>query len=221
MMNLREELFNNQDLKYKQFHSKLVPNISNDKIIGVRVPILRKIAKQAFKENAENLCVYYEEQVVRGLTIGMKKCSAEEHIEDIKAFVPLIDNWATCDICSSSFKFVKKNQDDYFDFLVSYIDKSEFETRFGIVMLMDFYLDDKYIDIVLDILKSVKSEYYYVNMAVAWALSVAFVKYEDKVTEILKAKILSKDVQNKTIQKIKDSFRVSKEIKKNLNQYKM
>lgn len=220
-MNLREELFKNQDLKYKEFHSRLVPNIDADKIIGVRVPMLRKIAKQAFRENAENLCEYYEEQVVRGLTVGMKKCSKEEHFEDIRAFVPLIDNWATCDICASSFKFVKNNQDDYFDLFVSYINKSEFETRFGVVMLMDFYIDDRYIDSVLDILKSVRSEYYYVNMAVAWALSVAFVKYEARVTEILKSNILSKDVQNKTIQKIKDSFRVDKETKASLNQFKM
>lgn len=220
-MNLREELFYNQDLKYREFHSRLVPNINPDKIIGVRVPVLRKIAKQAYKENADNCCEYYEEQVVKGLTIGMKKCSDEEHIADIRRFVPLIDNWATCDICSSSFKFVNKNQDEYFDFIVSYIGKGEYETRFGVVMLMDFYLEDKYIDTVLNILKSIKCEYYYVNMAVAWALSAAFIKYEDKVTDILKAKTLSKDVQNKTIQKIKDSFRVSKEVKSGLNRYKM
>jgi 3-methyladenine DNA glycosylase AlkD len=220
-MNLREELFKNQDLKYKSFQSKLIPNINSDKILGVRIPVLRKIAKQVYNESVENLCEYYEEQIVYGLTIGLKKCDTQQHINDIKSFVPLIDNWATCDICSSSFKFINKDKDNYYDFIISYIGKSEFETRFAVVMLMSYYLDDKYIDDVLDILKSINSDYYYVNMAVAWALSVAFVKYENKTFEIIKSKSLSKDVQNKTIQKIKDSLRVDKETKLLLNNYKL
>lgn len=92
-MNLREELFNNRDLKYRDFHKKLVPNVDESKIIGVRVPIVRKIAKSAFQNNAENLCEYYEEKEVLGLTISMKKCSVEEHKKDISEFVSLIDNW--------------------------------------------------------------------------------------------------------------------------------
>lgn len=212
-MDLRQELFKNQDLDYKAFHTKLVPNINPDTVIGVRVPILRKIAKQAFKENAVNHCEYYEEKMIKGFTLGLKKCDLDEHIEDIKAFVPMIDNWAICDMCVSSFKFIKKYQDEMLDFVLSYIGKSEYETRFAVVILMGYYLDDQHIDLVLDTLKSIDSDYYYVNMAVGWAIATAYCKFEDKTAKLLEAKVLPADAQNKAIQKIRESLRVSKEQK--------
>lgn len=220
-MDLRQELFRNQDLTYKEFHKKLIPTVDDNLIIGVRIPVLRKLARQAYKENAYNPCEYYEEIMLKGFTLGLKKCSLQEHIDDLKSFVPLIDNWAVCDCCCSSFKFTGKNPDEMYDFIVSYIGQSEYETRFAVVMLMDYYLTDGYIENVLDILSNLESDYYYVNMAVAWALSVAFVKYTDFVFPIIQSKSLSKEVQNKTIQKIKDSLRVDKETKQNLNIYKM
>lgn len=220
-MNLRDELYKNQDLNYRDFHSHLLPTTPKEQLIGVRTPVLRKIARVAYNENADNPCEYYEEKIVKGFTIGMKKCSIDEHIDDMRSFVPLIDNWAVCDLCVSSFKFVKKDLDAYYDFILSYNDGAEYHTRFAVVMLMGYYLTDDYIDDVLDILQSINSDYYYVNMAVAWALATAFVKYEDRVMPILSSKILSKDVQNKTIQKIKDSYRVPKETKQLINLYKM
>lgn len=212
-MNLREELFKNRDSSYKDFHIRLVPNIDPDTVIGVRVPVLRKIAKQALRENAENPCEYYEEKVIKGITLGLKKCDVNEHIRDIKNFVPLIDNWAVCDICTLSFKFIKKYQDEMMDFILSYIGKSEYETRFAVVVLLGFYLDDGHIDTVLETLKLINSEYYYVNMAVGWALATAYCKYEDKVTKILESKTLPPDAQNKAVQKIRESLRVTKEQK--------
>lgn len=179
-MNLREELFNNRDLKYRDFHKKLVPNVDESKIIGVRVPIVRKIAKSAFQNNAENLCEYYEEKEVFGLTLSMKKCSVEEHKKDISDFVSLIDNWGICDTCTASMKFIAKDKTQYFDFLSSFVGAGEYPTRFAIVALMDYYLDDEYIDRVLDLYKTISSEKYYVNMALAWAYSMAFIKYEEK-----------------------------------------
>ncbi len=220
-MNLREELFANQDLKYRAFHKKLVPNISEDVFIGVRVPVLRKMAVRANKENAENLCEYYEEKMIKGFVIGLKKCPLDEHIDDLRAFVPLIDNWAVCDCCCSSFKFTNKYKNEMYDFIVSYLDKCEYETRFAVIMLMDYYLDDDYIDRVLDIYSSIKSEYYYVNMAVAWALSVAFTKYRDKVLKIIESKTMTKDIQNKTIQKIRESNRIDKADKDLVRNYKI
>lgn len=218
-MNLREEIFTNQDLKYRAFHKKLIPTVSEDKFVGVRVPVLRKIAKQVLKENAQNKCELYEEIMVYGFTIGLKKCSLEEHIADLKAFVPMIDNWAVCDCCCSSFKFCKKYQAQLYDFIKSYLSKGEYEQRFAVVMLMNYYIDDEHIDEVVDLLKNINSDYYYVNMAAAWALSVAFIKYQDKVMPILESKTLSSDVQNMTIRKIKDSFRVEKCVKKALSDY--
>ena len=220
-MDLRQTLFDNSDLKYKDFHTKLVPNISPDRFIGVRVPVIRKIARQAFKENADNPCEYYEEVMVKGITIGMKKCSASEHINDIAEFVPLIDNWAICDCCASSFKFVSDDLSAYYDFIKDYIGRGEYETRFAVVMLMSFYVNNEYIDEVLEILKSIKSDKYYVNMAVAWAFSVTYVKFKDKTQQIIESKYLSPWVQNKSIQKIKESFRVSSEDKAYLTQFKI
>lgn len=218
-MNLREEIFANQDLKYREFHKKLIPTVSEDKFVGVRVPVLRRIAKQALRENAENKCELYEEIMVYGFTIGLKKCSLEDHIEDLKTFVPLIDNWAVCDCCCSSFKFCKTYQAQLYDFIKSYLTKGEYEQRFAIVMLMDYYMEDAYIDEVVAILKNIKSDRYYVNMAAAWALSVAFVRYQDRVLPVLESKMLCREVQNMTIRKIKDSFRVERAVKKTLSDY--
>lgn len=209
-MNVREELFKNQDLEYKAFHSKLIPNVSPDRIIGVRVPVMRKIAKQAAAENAEISDYYYDEIMVKGLAAGFRKCSIEEHLTQLKAFIPLIDNWAVCDCCCSSFKFTEKNREEVWKFIQPYLTGSEYEVRFAVVMIMDYFLTDEYIDRSLDILCSVKSEYYYVNMAVAWAVSSAYVKYKKKTLPLLEGKVLPVWVHNKAIQKICDSYRVDK-----------
>lgn len=212
-MNLREELFANQDLEYKAFHSKLVPNISADNIIGVRIPVLRKLAKSIAKNNADFPVEYYEEKMIKGFLIGYKKLGVDERLKELAEFVPLIDNWAVCDCVCSTLKFTEKNREEVWDFLMQYKNGSEYEVRFFVVMLMDYYLVDEYIDRVNDMLLSIDREEYYVNMAVAWALSVAFVKYEDKVMEIFEKKMLPIWVHNKAIQKTCESFRVSKETK--------
>ncbi len=221
-MDVREELFKLQDLKYRDFHKKLIPEVEESAFIGVRVPALRSLAREIYNNgNAEFDDYYYEEKMLKGFLIGLKKCSISEHIDDLKHFVCLIDNWAVCDCCCSSFKFVKHNKNDYYDFILSYIGTGEFETRFSVVMLMDYYLDDEHIDEVIDILVSIKSEYHYVNMAIAWALSFAFIKYENKITSLLKKRVLSRDVQNKTIQKICDSCRVDCDTKRNIKMLKI
>lgn len=219
-MNVREELFKNQDLEYKAFQSKLIPNVSPDKIIGVRVPVLRKIAKQAVKENADVQLDYYEEVMVKGFTVGYKKCSIDEHLTELKAFVPLIDNWAVCDCACSTFKFTEKNKETVWSFIQPYLNGSEYDIRFAVVMIMDYFLTDDYIDRSLEILTSIRSDYYYVNMAVAWAISVAYVKYEEKTLYIIKNRLLPVWVHNKAIQKICESYRVDKRTKEYLRTLK-
>lgn len=220
-MNLREELFSNQDLEYKAFHSKLVPTVNPDKIIGVRIPILRKIAKSIANERADFPVEYYEEIMVKGFLIGYKKYDINERLKVLSDFVPLIDNWAVCDCVCSTLKFTEKNRQAVWDFLMQYIDGTEYEVRFLVVMLMNYYLVDEYIDRVNNILQSIDREEYYINMAVAWALSVAFVKYENAVMEIFENKTLSVWVHNKAIQKTCESFRVSKETKSYLRTLKI
>lgn len=213
-MQLRGELFSNQDLEYRNFHKRLVPDIDENKIIGVRLPIIRKIAKECAKNNTHFEPYYYEEYMIKGLMIGYKKLSCDEYIAELKAFVPLIDNWAVCDSCCSSYKFVNKYKTEMFDYITNYLKSNkEFELRFAIVMLMDYYLTDDYISKSVEIIKSIKSDYYYVNMAIAWALSNAYIKDKDIVLTILEGGELSPWIHNKTISKICDSYRVSKDDK--------
>lgn len=221
MMNVRDELFKHQDIGYKNFHSKLIPNVPTDEIIGVRVPVLRKIAKQALKENADVASKYYEEKMLRGFMAGYRKCSIDEHLKELAEFIPLIDNWAVCDCSCSTFKFTEKNREEVWEFIQPYLSGNEYDIRFAVVMIMDYYLTDEYIDRAIDILFSIKSDLYYVNMAVAWAVSVAYVKYENKILPLLESKTLPDWVHNKAIQKICESYRVEKDKKSYLRTLKV
>lgn len=219
-MNLREELFNLQDLKYRDFHSALVPNIDKEQVIGVRLPELRKIGKKLTDNNFD--WHYYEEIMLHGFYIGYAKLSYEERISLLTEFIPYINNWAVCDCVSSTLKFVNKNRSDFLEFLKPYMNsQKEYELRFAVVMLMDYYLDDKYLKFTVDYLSKIKSDYYYVNMAVAWALSVAFVKDSNLVLPLIENYVLEPFVHNKTISKICDSYRVDKPIKEKLKTYRI
>lgn len=211
-MEIREELFNNQDTEYRDFHSRLIPTIEKDRIIGVRIPMLRKIGKKI--KNNDFQWDYYEEVMLHGFYIGYAKLSFEERLALLDEFVPKIDNWAVCDCSCSTYKFIINHKKDFLNYLRKYLNsKSEYEIRFAIVILMDYYIDDDYIEFVIDYLKNINSDMYYVNMAAAWALSVAFVKYRDKVMPVIENNILTKEIHNMTISKIRDSFRVDKETK--------
>lgn len=220
-MNVREELFKYQELQYRDFHAKLLPGVDKSKLIGVRMPKVREIARQAVKEHIDFEPEYYEEVMVYGLKIGYERCSVQKHLEKLKDFVPMIDNWAVCDCCCSTYKFAKKYQKEVWDFIMPYLNGSTYQIRFAVVMMMDYYLNDEYIDEVVDILLNLKSEEYYVNMALAWAFSVIYVKYKDKMLSILENKQLEVWVHNKTIQKICESFRVDKEDKNYLKTLKI
>lgn len=211
-MNVREELFKNQDLAYKAFHSRIVPNIDEDRIIGVRLPELRKIGKSL----TDNYFAwdYYEEHMLHGLYIGYAKLEFTERLALLDEFVPHIDNWAVCDCVCSTLKFVNKHKADFYEYLKKYMySENEYECRFAIVCLMDYYIDDDYVNLLLDYLKGINSEYYYINMAAAWALSVCYVKYPQKTLPLLENNVLTAEIHNMTISKIRDSLRVSKEDK--------
>ena len=214
-LDIRQELFAAEDPKYKAFHKKLIPDVQEDKIIGVRIPQLRKLGKKL--ESDDFAWDYYEEVMLHGFYIGYKKMEYSERLSLLDEFVPRIDNWAVCDCVCASLKFIEKKRTEFLQYLKKYMDsEKEYELRFAAVILMDYYLTDDYIDFSLNWLKSVKSEYYYVQMAVAWALCTAFTKYQDKVMPVLESKTLPKDVQNRTISKIRDSFRVDRNTKEYL-----
>ena len=140
---------------------------------------------------------------------------------NLKEFVPKIDSWAVCDTTCSNLKITKKYQKEMWDFLENYIKSNkEFEIRFAVVMYLNYYLTDEYIDKVLERIDKITSKDYYAQMAIAWMLSFAYIKQKDKTIEYIKNNNLDKFTQNKAIQKICESYRVSKEEKDNLKKYK-
>lgn len=207
----------NADLKYKNFHSSLV----KDNIIGVRTPILKKIAKEISKGDylsffKQNKHVYYEECVLHGLVIGYLKLPCDEILKLIDDFLPFNNNWATNDITVSNLKIFKKMD---FDVVLKYInDKDPFAIRFGLVIILSYFINDENIDKILSICNNIKSDNYYVQMANAWVISVCFIKQRDKTYPFLLNNNLDNFTLNKAIGKICDSYRVSIDDKKKLKE---
>lgn len=214
---IRQDLFAMQDLKYKEFHGSLCPDMDN--IIGVRIPKLREYAKELYKSNnLEDIKIedkYYEELVIQGMLVGFQtKAPIEEVIKQVKEFVPKINSWAVCDTFCAGLKITKKYQTEMFKVIKEYLkSKQEYEVRFAIVMLLDYYINDQYIDQVLQILNNIKLDKYYVQMANAWAVSICLIKYYNKTLEFLKTTKIDDFTYNKGIQKAIESYRITKEQK--------
>ena len=209
-MNVRKKLLDLRDEKYQKFHSALVPNVDN--VLGVRVPEVRKIAKELAKSpewiNYRD-DLYYEEIMIQGLLIGYAKMEIDDRLNCIKNFVPKINNWGTCDVFCSNLKFTKKNKKIVWQFLQQYLNsEKEFEIRFVVVMLLSYYIEDDYIDKILEILDKINHDGYYAKMAVAWALSICFVKQWDKTIEYFKNSNLSDWVFNKAIQTTYKTYKI-------------
>ncbi len=221
---VRKKIFELADEKYKQFHSGLCPNTEN--IVGVRIPVLRNYAKELVKKDFRSYLKtisdeYYEEIMIKGMIIGLAKMEAEERINYINKFVPKIDNWAICDTFCAGLKFTNKNKELVWKFIKKYENsKKEFELRFLIVMLLDYYITDEYIEEVIRMLDKIKHEGYYVKMAISWAISEAYVKYPKTTMKYLKNNTLDNFTYNKAIQKTIESYRVSEEDKNILKKMK-
>ena len=222
---IKQKLFELQDEKYKKFHSSLCPGTNN--IIGVRVPILRNYAKDLLRKYKINELLnqvdneYYEEIMLKGMLIGLSKedfITLKAYIED---FVPKIDNWAICDVFCSGLKSTKRYKEEMWNFLQKYLNsKEEFEIRFAVVMILDYYIEEKYLDREFEIFDSIKSRDYYVQMAVAWAISICLIKFYDRTLDYLKSANLDDFTYNKAIQKAIESYRLSKEQKEVLRKTK-
>lgn len=227
--NIREEvrnkLINLTDTKYRDFHSNLCPGIEN--ILGVRLPLLREISKNLAKENYNDYLnnddiKYYEEIMIQGLTIGYLKIDNEIRFNYIKDFVPKINNWAVCDSFCNNLKFTKNNRKEVWDFIIPYVNsEDEFDIRFSVVMMLNFYITEDYIDEVLSILNNINHDGYYVKMAVAWAISFAYIHFPEKTLSFLKNNNLDNFTYNKSLQKIIESNRVSKEDKELMRKMKI
>ena len=222
---IRQKLLELADEKYKNFHGGLCPG-TND-ILGVRVPILRNFAKEIIKnENWREyldhaLDDYYEERMLQGMVIGLGKMELEEFLQRVEDFVPKIDNWAVCDVCVAGFKITKKYPKEIWNFLQKYFKSTkEYELRFAIVMLLDFYITEEYINDVLKIIAKINNSGYYVKMAVAWTISEAFIKFPNETMKLLEENQLEDFTYKKSLQKIIESYRIDEKTKDKIRKMK-
>lgn len=216
-------LYNYQDLKYKDFHKRL---ILTDNLIGIRTPILKKIAKEIAKDNYISFIKYnkhklYEEKIIHGLLLGYIKEDFKKTKELINSFLPYIDNWAVCDLTVSNLKIFNKNKKDGFKEIKKYLkDLNPWINRFGYVLLLTYYIEDNYINDIFKLCNSYQDEYY-VKMSIAWLISMCYIKYKDKTLNFLSNNKLDDWTYNKSIQKIIESNRVCKEEKDILRRMKI
>lgn len=223
---IKEELYNLRDKKYQEFHSNLCPGTDN--IIGVRVPVLRGYAKELAKEHEVKDLLreiddeYYEEIMLKGMLIGLEKEELSVIKKHIEEFVPKIDNWAICDVFCGGLKITKKHKEEMWVFIQKYLKSDkEFEIRFGVVMILSYYIDEEHLDKNFEIFNMITSDAYYVQMAVAWAISICLIKFYDKTVGYLKTNANLDDfTYNKALQKGIESYRISEVQKQELRKMK-
>lgn len=219
------ELFRLQDKKYADFQSNLIPTVEADKIIGVRTPELRTFARRIAKDgDTESFLTslphqYFDENQLHAFVISLEK-DFDKCIMDVEAFLPFINNWATCDQLSP--KAFKKETEK----LLPYIDKwiksdKVYTVRFAIGMLMQHFLDERFDTKYADIVASVRSEEYYINMMVAWYFATALAKQYDSILPYIEGKKLDDWAHNKAIQKSIESYRITAEQKEYLRSLKI
>lgn len=217
---IQDRLFEYQDLGYREFNSKLIPNIDKETMIGVRIPDIRKIEKSLGIEEKEQFLMdlphkYFEENMLHGIIISNMK-DYDKVITNLEKFLPYVDNWAVCD--SISPKIFKKNREKAIVNVLSWIKSNHtYVCRFGIGMIMQLYLEDEYFKkSYLDIIAEIKTEDYYINMMRAWTFQVALVKQWKEAIVYIEKGLLDEFTHNKTISKSCDSYKIEKEKKEYL-----
>lgn len=215
----------NIDEKYQQFSRKLIPDTPD--ILGVRSPILRQLVREIkisdFRPFLASVPENHEQRMLYGMLLGecARDMELDELLDLIEEFVPHIDNWAVCDTLCSSLKIAAKNQEQFMPLIEKYLSSDrEFELRFAVVMLMCHYIDQRYLDLVLEIYDSIRSSNYYVRMGVAWGLSNCVIHFPERAASFFETDTLDTWTHNKAIQKCRESFRVSDELKNELKKLK-
>lgn len=224
MEEIQKHLFELQDMAYRDFHSRLMPDIAKETVIGIRVPMLRKYAKSiAGTELSEKFIKelphrYYEENNLHMMLItGIK--DYEKCLSEIERFLPYIDNWATCDFPAP--KCFEDHKEELLPVIKRWIASSETYTiRYGIGMLMRLYLDEDFDPEYVRLVVGVKSDEYYVNMMIAWYMATALAKQWDAVIPYIEDHCMSDWVHRKTIQKAVESYRITDEQKEYLKGYR-
>lgn len=223
---LLKEFRGHSDDAYKKFNESLIPGTQTT--YGVRVPEMRRMARAIVKNDPEGFLAVsrtdsYEEILLRGIVIASMKTGYKRRLTLTEEFLPLIDNWAVCDIFCSTFSLKKpEEREAMWQFLQPlFQDSREFHARFAAVMLLSYFITKEKLSEALALLEGMRQEQYYVQMAVAWAVSICYVKFPRETERLLKKRSLSQFVQNKAIQKIRESRRVSREEKNALLAWKL
>ena len=203
-----------KDDKYRDFNSKIL-NTSYP-VIGVRMPDLRSYCKSLLKSGEEPvfLDIHYEEVLLHGIYIVSRKVPFSQKVEEVEAFLPKIDSWGICDSFVPSFKDIRKHREEYYPYILKYLaSDKEFTQRYGLVVLLDHYIRDEYLDELYRIIKKQNYIGYYSKMAGAWLLSYLFMFYFEKTLAYVKENELDGFVYKKGIRKALDSYRLSIEQK--------
>ena len=222
---IQNELFELQDKKYRDFHKKLMPTVDEKTIIGVRTPDSRKLAKEVAKSREADKFLdklphkYFDENQLHAFIVSGIK-DYDEALKRVEEFLPYVDNWATCDQLSP--KIFKKNLKDLYKHIREWIASDKTYTkRFGIGMLLEYYLDDEFELKYPRLVAKVRSDEYYVNMMVAWYFATALAKQWDSAVKFIEGRRLDVWTHNKAIQKACESFRVPDERKEYLKSLKV
>lgn len=222
---MKDKLLKLQDIKYKSFQERLIPNIGKNIIIGIKIPVLRKLAKEMIKDGSyikflDSLPhVYLEENLLHAILVSELK-DYDQCIFRLNLFLPYVDNWEVCDIISP--KVFKKNNIKLIDEIQEWLNsKDEYIIRFGIEILMMYYLDDNFDISYHDLVSKIRSSDYYVNMMIAWYFATALAKKWDISIKYIEENKLDKWTHNKTIQKAIESYRITKEQKEYLRQLRI
>lgn len=225
MEKITKELFTLRDEAYLEFHKKLIPEIAEERIIGVRTPALRAYAKEVAKRPEvytflqELPHTYYEENNLHGALLSLLYKDVETYLQEVEKFLPYIDNWATCDMMGP--KVFKKNLPLVYEHVKKWLVSDDtYTVRFGMVTLLGYFLEDAFETEMLDLAAGIESEEYYIKMAVAWYFSMALVKQYEATIPYLQKHVLPVWVHNKAIQKATESRQIDAETKNYLRTLK-
>ena len=227
MESIQSKLLSMQDTAYRDFNAKLIPTVDPKHMIGIRTPLLRKFAKDLFKTEPKQAAAfmqtlphrYFEENNLHAFIIETIK-DFTTAITETERFLPFIDNWATCDLFAPPL--FKKHPDEVYQKILLWIRSPHtYTVRYAINLLLSNYLDDRFKPEMLELVASVKSEEYYINMVIAWYFSFALIKQYDAALPYIKQQRLTPFIHNKTIQKAIESRRIAPEVKAYLRTLKV
>jgi 3-methyladenine DNA glycosylase AlkD len=225
---IEKRLIDISEESQKKLNVKLCPD-TNKEILGIRIPKLRKLAKDIVKEEKweqfikESQDRYFEEVLLQGLSIAYSKNSLQEKYIYMKEFIPKMDSWAMTDTFTPTLKVKDKDLENYWNFIIPFTKSDkEFEVRFAIISMLDYYIREEYVNEVIKILDNIKHEGYYVKMAIAWTLAEIGIKFNDILMTYLESdNNLDKFTFNKTLQKMIESYRISDNQKSVLRKMKI